>query len=134
MFSCPSCTRAVNVYASVCQHCGGPLTPGEGAPAASAPRRQHVRGPCPKCDHGRFVVIAPFATPHPEDHDALVCVPVLTAIVAGRRVEVGSFRACVCAQCGYTEWYAADLAALVGLAGRAPSVELVDADGGAPYR
>jgi hypothetical protein len=46
----------------------------------------------------------------------------------------GRFRAHVCLSCGFTEWYAIDLPALIALAANARTAQVIEASVPAPYR
>ncbi len=130
MFTCPGCSKANNIYATQCQHCGAALSPVD----RGAPPIRHVREPCPKCSHMEFLVISGFAIPDTSHAWSLMVLPVVCAHLGGKLETAGSFHAYVCAQCGYTEWYATDLRRLTELAGKLNSVQLVNVSGPTPYR
>ena len=124
MFKCPACSKANNVYATVCQHCGSLLTP-EAAP--EAPKHP----PCTKCGHGQWLAISPF-TLVDSYRDRIGVMPVLVTQAAAE--PVGSFRALVCLGCGFTEWYALGLEKLVANAAKAPNAQVIEATVPPAYR
>jgi hypothetical protein len=131
MFTCPRCSKANNIYATACQHCGMPLTPKTG-PGAPAPPPEVP--PCGKCGGGQFLAVSPFLVVD-DYQDRLHAMAVLVSKTAGLTTEsAGSFRAIVCLSCGFTEFYARDLPALRAHAAKAPNAQVVDATLPAPYR
>jgi hypothetical protein len=130
MFKCPGCSKANNIYALNCAHCGVALTPPEDAPKPTC----HVREPCPKCSHGRFLVVASVAVPDATDTWRLVTMPVVCGHVGDVRESAGTFHAYVCLSCGYTEWYATSLPALEKLASRVPGTRVIEVTPPPAYR
>jgi hypothetical protein len=130
MLGCPGCKKANNIYALHCAHCGVALTP----PAKGAPE-SHVREPCPRCSHGRFVVVSSVMIPDTDQRWRLVPLPVLTGHVGGgQRESAGTFHAYVCLECGHTQWFATNLAALEQLATKLPNARVITVDAPNPYR
>ncbi|GMV12838.1 MAG: hypothetical protein HS104_09070 [Polyangiaceae bacterium] len=134
MLNCPTCSKAVNIYAKVCLHCGGSLTPSGStpeAPRAAAPSPE----PCAKCQHGQLIVVSPFYLPDVQNNGSVMPMAVASGLEARWQVLTGgSFRAHVCLTCGYTEWYAQELGALAATVGKIPNVSAVEANGATPYR
>lgn len=129
MFRCPGCSKANNIYALSCAHCGATL-----APADVPQPTYHVREPCPKCSHTRFLVVAPFAAPDASDTWRSMTLPVLCGHIDDARQTAGSFHAYVCLSCGYTEWYATSLQALEKLASRLPGCRVIEVEPPPAYR
>ena len=130
MFTCPACSKPNNMCATACQHCGTALAAAR-PPGSAAPR---VAAPCPKCSHCLFLVVAPFNLPDVENTGRVMQLAVFSSVQGWKVQSAGSFRAHVCLQCGYTEWYANDLEALAALAGKAPNVSAVEAKPSDPHR
>jgi len=129
MLNCPTCSKAVNIYAKVCVHCGGSLAPADGSPASP------TLEPCSKCQHGQFVVVSPFYLPDIQNNGSITALPVASGLEGRWQVlSGGSFRAHVCLTCGYTEWYAQELKALAATVGKIPNVTIVEAKAATPYR
>lgn len=74
---------------------------------------------CLKCDHDTIWKVDPVSFFNEEYAGSIIPLPVACRIVdnpdggllssATRRKTVGRFIAYVCAECGYTEWYAQDI-------------------------
>lgn len=95
-------------------------------------KRTHT---CPKCQSRRFLVSANFQIPGQESSNATFPVPAFTFnIGAWTRASFGAFETWVCAGCGFTEWYAVDLAGL-DISKAKDTVRYVDATApGSGYR
>lgn len=127
MNKCAGCGKPNNIYATVCQHCGATLSPGEPA----APPTYRVRTPCSKCESTRFLVISPFQIPDSVNDFAITS---LRVVLQRDRTGAGQFHAYVCLGCGYTEWYATDLERLEALGGKLPNVQVIDVPATPAYR
>lgn len=67
---------------------------------------------CPKCNHRAIWVIDPVTQPNDPSHAIERFVVVARETSPGVRSVAGRYEVFVCAGCGYTEWYAKDLANL----------------------
>lgn len=100
---------------------------------------------CPKCRSLKLLVVSEVAT---IDHAnrTIATVPFRCALHVANPdagffgqpnpvVESTGFQAWVCAACGYTEWYANDVRALLAISEKSGQVHVIErkADGG-PYR
>ena len=70
----------------------------------------------------------------PNNRGSLIQPPVVAYVADAQVRSAGSFRAHVCASCGFTEWYANDLDALTRAAGKAWNTKRVQATVPDPYR
>ncbi len=95
-------------------------------------------GTCYKCQCRRFWVVNKIGVPDPTTSNTVATLPVAAQDVGERyRREGGSFEVWVCANCGFTEWYANDAAGVLQMLARLPggAVRWVDATApGGPFR
>jgi hypothetical protein len=92
-------------------------------------------GKCLKCDNRRLWVIDKVSQPELDSSNRVW--PMAVGAREGQfltsdRIAVGSFQLIVCAECGYSEWYARDIDNLKHL----PGAYMIgaDADKSGPYR
>lgn len=82
---------------------------------------------CPKCQSRRLWTVERMALPTPETANTVFPFPVVAQEVPRARsdnvdrVAGGTFSAWICAQCGYTEWYARDAAAALTKLAQTPN-------------
>jgi predicted nucleic-acid-binding Zn-ribbon protein len=105
---------------------------------------------CPKCRCGQLFVVEQMAQPHDGSVNRIIPLSVTCLDTSAAelgleknryRAAVGRFEAWICANCGFTEWYAKDVRDVLWRylqQGRTENAEVrfVDADAGkpGPYR
>lgn len=79
--------------------------------------------PCAKCGHEKLLIVKPFQIRDRERPKSQKKVPVALSN-GGQKHDAGTLELRVCAACGYSEWWARDLAAVRGM------VRVVDVSSG----
>lgn len=72
------------------------------------------RSPCAKCGHEKLLIVSPFQIRNYEYANSQKTMPVALSS-GGEEHDGGAFELRVCASCGFSEWWARDLAAVRGM-------------------